>query len=789
MQSPLARRIAGIAITSLAIAFIFFSIHLLQAVNAAREELYLNGRLITQLGRLELGMRTLEELLSGTDPVAAGTDHSERLAAAVKAVEAQINEINWEAERLGALRTLGPRLHALDQQLAEPDTNVRLTNAEIAVTRRMLRGLADAQDITIESIRDRQGALSVELNVRWDQLSWLVGVSCLLAVLAGILVQLYHHSLARQEQAQEAERYLAAIVESSDDAIVGKSVDGVVQSWNGGAEHMFGWTAAEIIGRSIELCVPRNRHAEVLLLHAAVQRGESVNRYETQRLRKDGTLIDVSLTLSPILDDHDRIVGVSTVAQDITDRCRAERALAREHELLEQFTRRQAALAEMELAINERAELQSVLDRVAQLAGELLPASAGASVLLWDKHAQAFVVSSTSVPGQSPEEPARRVRRQGGATRWIVDHQQPLIVPDVAQDPFGANPMLPEAGIQAYAGVPLIVDNAVVGVLFAMDRQPRTYSPDDVDFMSALAGRAAVAVSRVGLYERLRSINLLLRSSRDALQAKNRELEEFASVASHDLREPLRIVQMFGERLHKKLADRLTPAEQDHLARMLAATERMRQLIDDLLALARITMKGQPFVSVDLNTVADEVVANLGARLTDGAAHVDVGSLPTIHADPAQMRQLLQNLMSNALKFHRPGEIPEVRVSAGIAQDSAGEPWCELRVADHGIGIDARDAERVFNMFERLHSRSAYEGTGMGLAICRRIVERHGGSICIDTAQEVGTTFVVTVPVTPHAFVEPTVAPLAQEAAAILVGSAHPPDQQTCEPPRQEPSS
>ena len=227
------------------------------------------------------------------------------------------------------------------------------------------------------------------------------------------------------------------------------------------------------------------------------------------------------------------------------------------------------------------------------------------------------------------------------------------------------------------------------------------------------------------------------------LEGSNRELQDFAYVASHDLQEPLRKIQAFGDLLSSKHAPVLPEQARDYIDRMQGAAKRMQGLINDLLSFSRVTTNARPFVRVDLGDVAAEVVADLETRVHDTGGRIEIGQMPAIDADPLQMRQLLQNLMANALKFHRPDVPPVVEVQGVIEGDR-----CRVTVADNGIGFEERFAERIFTMFERLHARSKYEGTGIGLAICRKIAERHGGGIRARSKPGEGTTFEVTLPVT-----------------------------------------
>jgi PAS domain S-box-containing protein len=226
------------------------------------------------------------------------------------------------------------------------------------------------------------------------------------------------------------------------------------------------------------------------------------------------------------------------------------------------------------------------------------------------------------------------------------------------------------------------------------------------------------------------------------LQQSNRELEDFAYVASHDLQEPLRKIQAFGDRLKVKYAETLTGDGIDYLDRMQKAAGRMQALINDLLVFSRVTTKAQPFLPVNLEVIAHEVVHDLEEQMHRAAGEVIVGSLPTIDADALQMRQLLQNLVGNGLKFHRPDLPPRVELSGTVFNGTA-----QIVVTDNGIGFDEKYADRIFTMFERLHGRAAYEGTGIGLAICRKIAHRHGGEIAASSVPGEGAKFVVTLPV------------------------------------------
>jgi light-regulated signal transduction histidine kinase (bacteriophytochrome) len=225
------------------------------------------------------------------------------------------------------------------------------------------------------------------------------------------------------------------------------------------------------------------------------------------------------------------------------------------------------------------------------------------------------------------------------------------------------------------------------------------------------------------------------------LERSNSELQDFASVASHDLQEPLRKIQSFADELKVSIGNKLDDTEQDTLERMIAAAARMRILINDLLAFSRVTTMAKPFVPVDLGLTVKEVLSDLESRTRDTKGQIEVCGLATIDADPMQMRQLLQNLIGNGLKFHAPGVAPVIKISG-----ENGGPNYRLSVADNGIGFDEKYLDRIFTVFQRLHGRKEYEGTGIGLAICRKIAERHGGQISARSTPGAGSTFTITLP-------------------------------------------
>jgi PAS domain S-box-containing protein len=416
------------------------------------------------------------------------------------------------------------------------------------------------------------------------------------------------------------------------------------------------------------------------------------------------------------------------------------RELAARLEELEQQYRRQAALAEIELAINQPQELQAVLDRVAAVATELLPASGGASVVLWDANAEEFFISSSTVPGQEPQIAAQHVRRKGGATRWIVDHGKPLIVPDVREDPFAANRMLLEFDLQAYAGVPLLAEGKVLGVLYALDRHPRNYTQKDLRFMAALASRAATGINKVRLYERLQA-------AKERAEAADRLKSAFLATMSHELRTPLNSILGFTGILLQGLSGPLNAEQTKQLDMVRNSARHLLDLINDVLDISKIEAGQVKIISkpFDMREAIEKVVQTVTplAEEKNLALTVDIGpEVGRITSDRRRVEQILINLLNNAVKFTDKGA---VRVECQV-----NDGWLVTRVVDTGIGIKPEDMDKLFQAFRQVDTglTRRYEGTGLGLSICKKLVKMLGGEIWAESeGLGKGSTFTFTLPI------------------------------------------
>jgi signal transduction histidine kinase len=361
---------------------------------------------------------------------------------------------------------------------------------------------------------------------------------------------------------------------------------------------------------------------------------------------------------------------------------------------------------------------------------------------------------------------ARRVRQlnvESSLAGYAVRQREVAFSPHLAEDerldPALRQLLLPH-GRQSMVSVPILFQERVLGAFNVTLREVVAEIGEEERSLLLSIGKtiglAMVNAEYVGriqteIQER-EQVEEALKIYAAELERSNRELQDFAYVASHDLQEPLRKIQTFADRLQAKYRDVLDERGNEYLQRMQESAGRMRHLIDDLLTFSRVTTAAEPFVELPLTSLVQGVVVDLEAQLERTQGVVNVAVMPEIEGEPAQLRRLFQNLISNALKFHRPGVPPEVRVWAELVNEPGRlrekrPRLCRIYVADNGIGFDDRYRNRIFNLFERLHGRHEYEGTGMGLAICRKIVEHHAGYIEAQGKPGEGATFTITLPV------------------------------------------
>jgi PAS domain S-box-containing protein len=523
-----------------------------------------------------------------------------------------------------------------------------------------------------------------------------------------IELALYKHRADRE--IREQREWLRVTLTSIGDAVIATDGAGRITFINPVAESLAGWKAEEGVGQPVTQVfrVVNEQTGQPLEEPVArvLREGRSVPLANHAALvTRDGRTVPVEDTASPILDATGKVIGVVLVFHDVTEKRRSEEAL-REAERKYRELFRYAPTAIYEIDFREK-RFTSVNDAMCYLVGysreELLAMN---PFDLLDEEGQ--------------------VRFHARITQWLNGKEPDENV---------------EYKVRAKDGHPLDV---ILSVTFTTDETGKPLGATVVghDITERKQMEHELRRSRDGLELRVRERTAELETYMKRLQESNQALQDFASIASHDMQEPLRKVASFGKLLKEGYADALGTEGEDFLDRMLNATDRMQTLLKSLLDYSRITTRVEPFREVELATIVREVLSDLEVKIRETEGEVRVRELPTIEADPVQMRQLFQNIIGNALKFKKAGEKPFVEMRGR----SLGNGITEIVVTDNGIGFDEKYLGRIFAPFQRLHGRSDYEGTGMGLAICRKIVERHGGRITAKSDPGNGAVFMIEMP-------------------------------------------
>ena len=296
-------------------------------------------------------------------------------------------------------------------------------------------------------------------------------------------------------------------------------------------------------------------------------------------------------------------------------------------------------------------------------------------------------------------------------------------------------------GYASSISLPLIVESKVMGALTVYASEPDAFDEAEAGLLAKLADNLSFGVGAIRLAEKRRRSEQELRTYASRLETTNAELQEFAFVASHDLQEPLRKIQTFCDLAARNTTSGLGAKTEDYLERVANSAGRMRLLLRDLLEFSKITSRALPFATIDLAVAVHEAADVFDPLIRETACRLDIDELPSIEADRSQMIHLFQNLIGNSLKYRR-SEIPHIKISDAIGEDG----FCQIVVKDNGIGFDRQYADLIFKPFQRLHKRGEYSGTGMGLSICRKIVERHGGTISADGEPGKGAVFTIRLP-------------------------------------------
>jgi len=480
--------------------------------------------------------------------------------------------------------------------------------------------------------------------------------------------------ITERKKAEEAQGHLSAIIESAEDAIIGKDLNGIIQTWNVGAENIFGYKAEEVIGRPISFLIPPGHTDKVPEILARIKQGEHIENFETVRLRKDGTIIPVSLTFSAIKDTTGKIIGASKIAHDITARKRTEEALREREERLRRFY--ESSLIGV-IYWNMDGVVMDANDQFLQLVGYTR---------------QDLAAGRIDWINMTPPEYRHLDEQSVAELKAVGVNKKPLEKEYIRKDGtripiIFAGAMLDEA---RYNGVAFVLD---------------------------ITERKKAEANVIKLSENMAARNV-------ELEFANREMESFIYSVSHDLRAPLRTISGFSKILIEDCGNNLENQQKDYLTRIANASKKMGELIEDLLRLSRISKQDMNRIDYDLSMLTSTIAA--GLREADPGRKVKVAIAEGLRAsvDPNLIRIALANLIENAWKFTSKTKDARIEFSAF---EKDGKTVYSVR--DNGAGFDQTYADKMFHPFQRLHSEKEFEGTGIGLAIVERIIRRHGGAV------------------------------------------------------------
>ncbi len=540
---------------------------------------------------------------------------------------------------------------------------------------------------------------------------------------------------------EESRQFLDSILENIPTAIFVKEIASFrIVHVNEAAERLMGQKAADLIGKTDdELFLPERvdfLNAKNLELLAT---GYMIDIPEQAIHTADGLIRLLHIRKVPITDSAGTVLYILDILEDITEQKQLEQNIQASWE-------RRGRQVQVSTEVAQEIAAASALDELFWRVVDLVQARFGYY------YVQVYTLEDDELKLQAGSgEVGRRLREAGhkimlsNPLSIIAQAAQTavsVLVPDVTQETkWLPNIWLPATRCEL--AIPIQLRHRVLGVLDVQHHTVGGLTTEDQLLLAGLCGQIAIALEYRHVDARRLQAENQLKKSLTELEINNRELQEFAYIASHDLQEPLRKIQAFSDRLQTLYGGVIDERGQNYLNRLRQAAAHTQWLITDYLAFSRVSAMPQACVFTDLTAVAEAVLHDFEILIKETTAVITVTDLPVIEAEPSQMHLLFRHLIGNALKFRRPDRQLQVHIAADLSPQL---DFCQITITDNGIGFDERYAERIFRVFQRLHGRDEYEGTGMGLPICRKVVERHHGRIEARSIPGNGASFIVTLP-------------------------------------------
>jgi PAS domain S-box-containing protein len=506
---------------------------------------------------------------------------------------------------------------------------------------------------------------------------------------------------------QELEQ-MAVVMETTADALISYDPKGIVTHWNRSAERIYGYRAAEAIGKfTIGDLAPASELEAVKETEKKVRGGQQIIDLHTKRVRKDGRQIDVSLTLTPVFDSKKKLVAITGVSRDITEHKRAEMVL-RESE----------------------ARYRILVEGVKEYA--IITLDPEGNITTWNDGAE-------RIKGYKAEEILGKHFSVTYPEDFVKSGMPKKLLSEAA-----------EKGKAYHEGFSIRKDKSQFwgSVLITALR-------DDNGELLGFSKITRDLTEYKNKDEEIRKTNLRLEQKNIELEKINKELASFAYVSSHDLQEPLRKIQTFASRIMETDSGKLSPQTGNYFERIRSSANRMQQLLQDILDYSRLSTQDLKIETTDVNRLVKEVLEDFQDAVETKRGRIEADEICNIPVIPFQFKQLITNLVSNAIKFSRKDVPPVVRINSSIIESASRKSklpqtvstYCHIRVSDNGIGFEPHFTDQIFEVFQRLHGQEAYPGTGIGLAICKKIVDNHNGVIEAESELGKGTTFHIYLPV------------------------------------------